>query len=419
MLSSHALYESLLIVSIAVLGLGLVSGLVNYRLWISEPLICLAVGIAGGPLGLGWINLDLSEPRGHRVVVEAARITLAVAVVGATIRLPGGYFRKYWREVLVVLGLGMCAMWIVVGGLGMWILNVSFPAALLAAAALAPTDPVLAAPIVTGELAERCVHARLRDTITAESSANDGLALVLVLVSVALLSGATEVRPVSAGAVASLLAWEVIGGGLLGAAIGAVTGRLLRWSVRQKKAEHTSLITVALALSLGTLSAARVLEMDGILAAFAAGAVLNQMLSPPDEAEERQRNFDEAVRRFFDLPFFVVLGAVLPWDRWIDLGYRGIGFALAVMALRRLPVWLLLWRAHALPSVRNLHEAVFAGWFGPVGIAAVFYALEWQGHSAGVALWPIVSLAVFASIVLHGVSGTPLTRLLMNVARRY
>jgi NhaP-type Na+/H+ or K+/H+ antiporter len=69
-------------------------------------------------------------------------------------------------------------------------------------------------------------------------------------------------------------------------------------------------------------------------------------------------------------------------------------------------VWLLL--QPLLPSLRYRREALFNGWFGPIGIAALFYAAEGSQLTGVHLVWTIVSLVVFASIVLHGASATPL-----------
>lgn len=58
--------------------------------------------------------------------------------------------------------------------------------ALVIGASLSPTDPVLAASVVSGEPAEEGLPARLRALLTGESGANDGLALPLVGVAIAL-----------------------------------------------------------------------------------------------------------------------------------------------------------------------------------------------------------------------------------------
>ena len=61
--------------------LGATSGIVNARLWISEPLAAALVGIALGPVGVGLIRLDpLSDPTSAIVLRETARVTLAIVV---------------------------------------------------------------------------------------------------------------------------------------------------------------------------------------------------------------------------------------------------------------------------------------------------------------------------------------------------
>ena len=70
---------------------------------------------------------------------------------------------------------------------------------MLLGAILAPTDPVLSAPVVSGPLARRMVPNDLRRAINAESGINDGLAQPFVMVPVARLCWAPVVTsPVSA-----------------------------------------------------------------------------------------------------------------------------------------------------------------------------------------------------------------------------
>ena len=92
------------------------------------------------------------------------------------------------------------------------------------------------------------------------------------------------------------------------------------------------------------------------------------------------------------------------------MGWRAPAFAAGVLLLRRIPAWLLLGRF--MPWARSLPENLFAGWFGPVGAAALFYALEAQDLTGRDDLWPIVSLAAMASVVAHGLTGTHLSALL-------
>lgn len=389
------------------------SGLINANLWISEPLACALVGFAIGPMGFGVVFYGHHEaPLNLAFLHQTARFTLALAVTGAAMRLPAGWLRRNWRGMLVVLGPGMLLMAAASTCVAVITLGVPLLTAALIGCSLTPTDPVLSAPLVTGRLAERAVPGELRHGITAESGANDGLAYPLVFLPLIFLHGQGSITG---------LTWVIrvvvlgVGGAIaVGAAAGWVACQVLRWAASRPDASHSSLLTAAIALSLASLTGVHWFGGDGIMASFAAGAVLNGCVL--GEAEQRQERFNEAMTRFFDLPGILLFGAMLPWHAWMQLSWRGLAFALVLLGLRRLPAWLLLHRW--MPWARNRRYGLFAGWFGPTGAGAVFYVLDLQARTGRHDLWPAVSLAVAASVVAHGVSGTPLTRMFGQIGFR-
>lgn len=390
--------------------LGVTSGLVNARLWLSEPLVCAAAGVALGPMGFDLLRIDPgSSPQDAAVFREVARVTLAIAVTGAAMRLPRGWMTAQWRGLAVALGPGMLLMWGAGSLVAAATLGLPTLVSILIGAAIAPTDPVLSAPVVSGRLAREAVPDDLRHAITAESGANDGLGQPLVMVPVLLLT-------LSPGAALSdwvlhVLLWEVGVAVLVGAAAGWLASHVLRWARQRPDAERASLLTVALSLSVATLAAMQVLGGSGILAAFVAGAMLKEALE--SEQQELQEHFNEAFGRFFDLPVMILFGIAAPWSAWGALGWHGAAFAVGVLLLRRLPAWLLLRRW--MPWTRPLPQALFAGWFGPVGAAALFYACDAQAQTGIGAIWPAVSLAAAASVFAHGITGTHLSALLGRV----
>jgi NhaP-type Na+/H+ or K+/H+ antiporter len=64
-----------------------------------------------------------------------------------------------------------------------------------------------------------------------------------------------------------------------------------------------------------------------------------------------------------------------------------------------------------LGPVRGLRNALFLGWFGPIGVAALYYATLSSGRTGAEEAWVVGSLIICASILVHGLSATPLTRL--------
>lgn len=404
---THDMWLLILCIFGLLVALGATSGIVNQLLWVSEPLTCVVAGVALGPLGAGLLHL---EPMAHSadagILREAARFTLAIAVTGAAMRLPAYWLRQNWRGLAVVLGPGMVLMWLTGGVVGALAFGLPLLPALLLGAAIAPTDPVLSAPILTGRLARHAVPGFLRDGMTAESAINDGLALPLVMLPILLMHRA----PLDAGVewLLRVVVWEILGAVLVGGTAGWITARALRWARRRSDAEGTSLLTVTISLALATTAGVRLLGGDEVLAAFVAGAVLNNS-NRQFNVEEHHERFSEALGRFFDLPVMILFGAAIPWSEWNRLGWRAVAFAVAVLLVRRIPAWLLLRRW--LPWNRDIRSALFAGWFGPIGAAALFYAMLIQDETGSAALWPYISLAIGASVLAHGITGTPLTRL--------
>jgi NhaP-type Na+/H+ or K+/H+ antiporter len=388
-------------------ALGATSGVVNEQLWVSEPLACVLAGIAVGPVGAGLLHLDpATNPLDASILREAARVTLAIAVTGAAMRLPAYWLRRNWRGLAVALGPGMVLMW--AAGALVSAVTVGLPAlgSLLLGAAIAPTDPVLSAPILTGGLARRAVPADLRDAMTAESAINDGLGLPIVVLPILLM----QHPPAQAGVawLVHVIGWEIGGAIAAGAAAGWLTARCMRWARGRPDADGASLLTVTIALALATMAGVHLLGADEILAAFVAGAVLNNG-NRQAEVQEHHERFSEALGRFFDLPVMILFGAAIPWAAWLGLGWRAVAFAAGILLLRRLPAWLLLGRL--MPWTRPVRYAAFAGWFGPVGAAALFYAMMIQDETGSSQLWPMISLAIGASVLAHGISATPVARM--------
>jgi NhaP-type Na+/H+ or K+/H+ antiporter len=93
-----------------VLLLGVVSGHIRNRIWLSEPLICLAVGFALNPFGFKLLGVAPGSDEFLVIVQQVARVTLAISVMGAALRLPAGYVWRHARERALILGLGLPLM---------------------------------------------------------------------------------------------------------------------------------------------------------------------------------------------------------------------------------------------------------------------------------------------------------------------
>ena len=117
----------------------------------------------------------------------------------------------------------------------------------------------------------------------------------------------------------------------------------------------------------------------------------------------KEAKIQEVIDSIFNLSFFVFFGTAIPWDSFHSLALWKLVLASAlILLLRRLPIVLALQRW--IPEVKSRGEAIFVGWFGPMGVGAIFYSslvtIDW-GNAA---ILPIVWFIVLASIIAHGVT---------------
>ncbi|MGY1755034.1 cation:proton antiporter domain-containing protein [Blastococcus sp. SYSU D01042] len=365
------------------------------RLPVSEPLVGLLVGIAIGPAVLDLLPVTpMTEDQTW--LHTATRLILAVSVMSVALRYPVGAARAQLRPVLLLLGVAMPAMALITAGLSAAVLGVGLGAAALLGAALSPTDPVLASSVVTGEPAEEDLPARDRQILSLESGANDGLALPLVLLAIAVAG------PLTTGAAVLESSWQVAGAVVVGTLLGWLGGRALRAGEEHGSTDHGPLALFTVVLAFTVLGLSGVLHVDGILAVFVCGLAFNLVATGSDRTTDAP--VDEAVNRFLVLPLFIAVGAALPWSAWADLGWRGPALAVAVLVLRRLPVLLLLRR----PLGLGLPDAVHLGWFGPIGVSALFYlAMEAERLGADTTVLAAGTMVVAASTLAHGITAAP------------
>ncbi|MDG4811118.1 cation:proton antiporter [Micromonospora sp. WMMD1120] len=363
------------------------------RTVLSEPLLALALGVLAGPV-IGLI--DLTDRLGAELNREVSRALLAVSLMAVALRFPIAGYRAVLRPILVLLSAGMIGMALLSTGLSWLVLGMPLGLAALLGSCLTPTDPVLASGIVSGGPAERQLPDRLRQVISGESGGNDGLAFPLVVLALAAVGAQPWTDQVTAAV------WGVLGAVVVGVLLGSLAGHAVRAASRRETLDQGSLLVFAVLLGIAALGVARVLDTDGILAAFVTGLAYNRVIGDQPRIAEQQ--LDDSLTRYLVLPLFFLLGVELPWRDWLDAGWRLPLFAVAVLLLRRLPVVLALGKPLGLPW----RELVFLGWFGPIGVSALFY-LTFSADEGAVdpLLWSAGSLVVAVSVVVHGATAMP------------
>lgn len=372
------------------------------RLSLPAPTLCLGFGVLIGPFALDMMRIEDFGVPTSALLEEAARITLAMGLAGIALRLPHGYWRRNLRWIAVIIGLGMGGMLLVATGVFWAGLQVPLLPALLLAAIITPTDPVVTTPIVTGPLAEERIPEDVRHNLSAESGINDGLGHLFVMLAVFLLtSPATMVRDV-----AELVLWEILGGAAIGLLSGFLMAHLFIFVKNKELMDKSSYLVFLVPFSLLVLGAAELLNTEGLLTVFLAAAVFGQVIPQRDEAEEDR--IDDAVNQLLLLPVFVLLGMALPLEQWVQQGWAVVAVIVSAVIMRRVvTVWTL---RPLLKPLHNRSETLFISWFGPIGISTLYYALVAERHTGHSEIFVWATLAITASVVIHGMSTAPLSR---------
>jgi NhaP-type Na+/H+ or K+/H+ antiporter len=414
------------------------AGSVLKRAPLSAAMLYLAAGFAVGPSGLGM--LDLRFPAGAVVVERVAEVAVIVSLftAGLKLRVPIGD-----RRWLLPLRLASVSMVVTVGLIalvGATLLGLPPGAAVLLGAILAPTDPVLASDV---QVTDAWDSDRVRFSLTGEAGLNDGTAFPFVLLGLGLLG----VHDLGAGGWkwwAVDVAWGVAGGLAVGWALGTATGKL----VLHLRREHREAVGLDDFLTLGLIALsfglADLVHAYGFLAVFAAGAALRrvEMRESGDASREELRErrkavdeddlatdpqtapahltrqvlrFNEHIERVGEVAVVLVLGSLLSYDTLTPAGWWFV--PLLFVVVRPLATWVGL-----AGSWLKRPQRALVGWFGVRGAGSVYYLAFAVTHGLPEAmageLTRLTLTAVAASVVLHGISVTPLMAAYGRMRRR-
>ncbi len=408
------------------------------RLPLSTGMLYLAVGIGVSPLGLDW--LFATPLAAAKLLEHLTEVVVLLSLFTAGLKLRSGLEDRRW---LLPVRLATVSMLVTVGCItlvGWGLMGLPLGAAVLLGAVLAPTDPVLASDVQVQKPTDRD---ELRFALTGEGGLNDGTAFPFVMLGLGLLG----LHDLGAGGWrwwAIDLAWAVCAGLGVGAALGIAVGRLVLYLRR----EHEEAVGLDDFLALGLIALAYglalLLKGYGFLAVFAAGVALRQLVQSQSQTPDESRKavekaavlpdgdvadsiavdpkhapaymahavlgFNEQLERIGEVAAVVVIGALLwavPWglaaQHWwfVPLLLLGVRPLSAAVGLAGTPM---------LPAQRHM-----VGWFGIRGIGSLYYLTYAINHGLppdlAQQLVALTLAVVVASIVVHGISVTPLMAL--------
>jgi NhaP-type Na+/H+ or K+/H+ antiporter len=317
---------------------------------------------------------------------------------------------------------------------GVYVLRLDWGPALLLAAILAPTDPVLAHDVQVHNPGDRDL---LRFALSGEGGLNDGIALPFAMLGLALCAAPPgSMTTALSWRFAATAVWGIAGAVAIGAALGWATTHAVTW-LRTHHAQALGLEGFfALGLIELSFGAAQLAYAYGFLAVFAAGVAMRRVehqasgersprstigtvdsedvsatAADPDKAHaymtESVLGFTIELERIAEVAIMAMIGNVLATLRAPLFTWQSAALIVVLFLLvRPLAVELSLLGSRASQAQRRLMS-----WFGIRGTGSFYYLAYALEHGQAAQILPLAPLAlavVTGSVVIHGVSATPL-----------
>lgn len=383
---------------------------------VSMPLVFLVAGFAGFSVLPGLPNPD---PLRYGAITEhLTEICVIVSLMGAGLALNRPLGWRSWSTTWRLLAIAMPLSMLAVGLLGWAALGLGAASALLLAAALAPTDPVLATEVqvsepvtddeaVDGEAADEPVaDDEARFALTSEAGLNDGLAFPFTYLAIAVSAAGVHSGSWVPEWLLVDVAWRLGVGLLTGIAVGWLLGRIFfsklgdRLGLTEKTEGFVALAATSLAYG-----AAELAEGYGFIAVFVCACTVRRV-----ELEHSYQSvlhkFVEQIERLLTVAVVVLLGGSVARGLFDEVRWLDVGLVLVfLLVIRPVAGWLAL-----TPGKTGSRDRAVIAFFGVRGIGTLYYVAYALGHATFPGegrIWGIAGLVVVGSIIIHGIGATP------------
>jgi cell volume regulation protein A len=375
--------DILLLGGAAIVVLGVVVAKIGDRLGLPALLLFLGIGVLMGAPS-GWTSFN-NASLAHDLGFAALVLILA----------DGGLATK-WRNMKSAVGpaivlstVGVAVTIALLGGF-LHLIGIPLAAAVLVAATMAPTDSAAVFSI----LRKAPLPPHVKAMLEGESGLNDAPTVLLVVAATSLALGKTSYADLPFTAL--LILGELLGGLVLGAALGWLGSKLLRNLALPSSGLYplASLGWAVIAYGLGTL-----VHVSGFAAVYVCSVVLSNSKLPHRHAT---RSFAEGIGWIAQIGLFVMLGLLSVPSR-ITLQvvvYATLGGLFLTFVARPISVWVSL----VLFKV-PIREQVFVSWAGLRGAVPIILATVPMAAGLGVA--PQVFDYVFVSVIVLTLLNAP------------
>ena len=378
--------------------LGMVGQVLARHLRVPGIVVLLALGVAMGPDGLGWL---LPETLGA-ALPQLVSFAVAIILFEGALALD---LRAVWHQAPAIRRLVTVGVLVTASAAALaayLILDWEGPPAALFGALVVVTGPTVIQPI----LRRIRLQPRVATILEGEAILGDAIGATLAVVVLELsVSHSPELLTRSGWALAERLT--------VGILLGLLAGALVALAVRYERvvpAEARNALAFAIVVGFYQIGDALSNE-SGILVAIAAGLLVGNL---PGRKARRLHEFKEELTTLLLGLLFVLLAADVRLDEIANLGWKGAAVvALLMFVVRPLDVAI-----STSGCGLERREKAFLAWLAPRGIVAAAIAshaadvLQHEGIAGGAELRALVFLVIAVTVTLQGLSAGPVARAL-------
>jgi potassium/hydrogen antiporter len=379
----------LILVAGALLAAGVTASLLAGRLRLPGLVLFLAVGMAIGSDGTGWIEFNNYE--------LARRIgVIALALILFEGGLASGYLeiRPVLRPAISLAFVGTIATAVIAGLAAAWLLGLSVLEGLLLGSILAATDGAAIFALLRGSTLRR----RLARTLEAESGLNDPVAVLLVIGFIDWIQ--------KSGYGLLDMAWLFARELSIGLVVGMLVGRIAVYAMRRVNLDARGLYPVtSIATAAIAYGGAAIIDGSGFLAVYLAGLTLGSAEIP---AKRTITAFHEGAAWVAQITLFLTLGLLVFPSQLGNVAVDAMLLTLVLVLVAR-PV--ATWLATAFDPY-TASERLVLGWAGLRGAVPVVLATfpVIAGVPKSLEFFNVVFFVVAVSTVVQGTTFEPLAR---------
>ena len=396
---------------VALTGAGFLIALVVWlpmalrRLPLSLPIVCIALG--AGLFAIPQVTLAPLPLRYPELTERLSEFVVIIALTGAGLKIDRVFGFRRWSVAMRLIAITMPLSIGAITLIGGWWIGLSWTAALLLGAALAPTDPVLAADVQVGPPKSEDED-EVRFGLTAEAGLNDGFAFPFVHLAIALAAFAGTGEPWLGKWLSFNVLWEIVVGIGAGFLIGKAFGWLTFHAPAKTRLAEARDGLIALSATFVSYGVTEIIHGYGFLAVFVTALTFRHAHRNHD-FHLGMHELTEQIERISMMALLLLFGGALVSGLLAPLQWIDIAAALVVLLIVRPAAGLLALVGHG----ADWRERLTLAFFGIRGVGSFYYLAYGLNHmpaEGAERLWAIVGLVVMISILMHGLTVTPVMR---------